>query len=230
MTVVLFMKKWRMKNLRFKQAILKLSFLLIFIPNLHVQAQNFNFDGTYLTEDTSQSILGFDIDQENNRIVVLGQPYLGTFNNNYASSQSQRFSIILNYLNNQLDWSTMTKEEKSVFNEKHQMDYATLLRNYADNELNAEIGLTDLTWDMYLDLQLPGIYNWSQKISRNQLYGQYIVINQPTISFNQSYWEITLFELPSAVLRFEANTDKSQLRDDFGVIYHLQEETINRFE
>lgn len=121
----------------------------------------------------------------------------------------------------------MTKEEITKFNEENEIDYAESLRNIADSEI-----IKENSSNSYLNLLLlvdtPGVHNLGimpfirLNISNPNNPGL-VVITQPDIKFNQSLWEVSLFDIPTPILRFEAGTDTTTITDDFGITYEKQD-------
>lgn len=194
----------------------------------YVQAQQFDYEGTYLTTDTTQQIGGFHFDPENHRIIVI--PFRYTHNSNFdidGIKNYQRYQNIIQYEEEHLGLSTMSKEEMVNFNETHGIDYAEALRNVAQSDCISEANSTEYLSLMLL-MQVPGIHNLGAfpfiylTVSDHSNYNL-IVINQPDIKFNQNLWEVSMFDISTPLLRFEASSDKQSITDDFGITYEKQE-------
>ena len=185
-----------------------------------VSAQIFDYDGTYLTDDETQVISGFHFDQKNNTVVVITQNS-PTMNPTNLSNRT-RLSNIQTYIDDHIDFNSMTNEEVSSFNEKHGIDYAEAYRATADIVANSG----GETWRFIFDLQNPGIINLTYfNFSSNTAQGRtphVLYINEPNIKFNRNLWEVSMYDISTPLLRFEANTNTTYIKDDYGVVYNLE--------
>lgn len=197
-----------------------MAIMLTLIPYTSVAGQTFNYEGTYLTQDTSQAIQGFHFDTYNNQIFVLLHE---ASNVNISKVENfQRLVNIRSYIESHYDFQAMSKEEISNYNINHGIDYAAALQTIidSDNEANAN-------WEQDLNQQIPGIHDFSQSSSQleNSInYGsQSILINQPKINFNQNMWNVSMFDISSPVLRFQGSSQTDSITDDFGIVYTKQD-------
>lgn len=203
-------------------------FLTFTITSTDVQAQQFDYEGTYLTTDTTQQIQGFHFDPDNHRMIVI--PFRYSHNSDIDTDgikNYQRLQNIIQYEEEHLDLSTLSQEEMANFNETYGIDYAEALRNVAHSDFIKENSSNNYL-NLLLLLQSPGIHNLGTTpfihltLSDHANYNL-IVINQPDFQFNQSLWEVSMFDIKTPLLRFEASNDKQTITDDFGITYEKQE-------
>lgn len=185
-----------------------------------ISAQDFPYEGLYLTSDETQRIHGFYFDQTLQRILV--------FQNGIA--QTDRLDNLLQYIDQHVNFDEMTRDEVAEFNQKYGIDYAAALRKVSEKEFPQEADATGFE-RLFVDLEVPGIYNTilgerplltATEYKNEDALSMALIINQPNIQLQQDLWHVTLFDITTPILRFEANQDTSQIKDDFGIIYEKQ--------
>lgn len=203
--------------------ILIISLLLINVPLTH--AQEFEYEGTYLTTDQTQHIEGFHFDQVKNRIIIIPQEITPT--NHESMMNMMRIYNAQRYVNEHIDLTAMTKEEVTAFNAEHDINYQKALRTVAHSD-KANDTLDYSYWDFLFLMEIPGVHTLGSIRFMNiePLISYPInttIINQPDIHFNQDLWEVSLFDIKTPILRFEAGTNTQYIKDDYGILYEKQD-------
>lgn len=186
-----------------------------------VQAQSFNYDGVYLTDEEDRAIKGYEFDAERELLRVFIDDDRGLRNADRAVQlKLLPYNMRTGSLNAVIN-PDITNEEIEEIRAEHQsrygVDMQAVYKEVAEQlpEIDPQTKKQNYRRTDVVEMveeRVPGIYQRD--------YGMLIV--RPHIYPSSNLWIVEV--LGHRVLRFEMSNDLNQIVDDYNVTYYLEGE------